>query len=122
MAGDRTRRAEHLRPPRPCLRGDRHGRAHHWEAGAQPGTVAPRARGSIPCLSRERRDLLSWRELPLWRSLMKAVVIGEPSGASRDAIMAVYPRHKAVVDRFISRGVVLAIGPFTDGGNMAIFK
>jgi len=26
------------------------------------------------------------------------------------------------VDRFISRGVVLGIGPFTDGGNMAIFK
>ena len=53
---------------------------------------------------------------------MKAVVIGEPSGANRDAIMAVYPRHKAVVDRFISRGVVLGIGPFTDGGNTAIFK
>ncbi len=53
---------------------------------------------------------------------MKAVVIGEPSGASRDAIMAVYPRHKAVVDRFISRGVVVSIGPFADGGNMAIFK
>jgi len=53
---------------------------------------------------------------------MKAVVIGEPSGASRDAIMAVYPRHKAVVDRFIARGAVLGIGPFTDGGNMAIFK
>src|SRR5262249_25556973 len=53
---------------------------------------------------------------------MKAVVIGEASGANRDAIMAVYPRHKAVVDRFISRGVVLGIGPFTDGGNMAIFK
>jgi len=56
------------------------------------------------------------------RTLMKAVVIGEPSGASRDAIMAVYPRHKAVVDRFIARGVVLGVGPFTDGGNMAIFK
>jgi len=53
---------------------------------------------------------------------MKAVVIGESSGASREAIMAVYPRHKAVVDKFISRGVVLRIGPFTDGGNMAIFK
>jgi len=51
---------------------------------------------------------------------MKAVVIGESSGASRDAIMAVYPRHKAVVDTFIARGVVLGIGPFTDGGNMAI--
>ena len=53
---------------------------------------------------------------------MKAVVIGESSGASRDAIMAVYPRHKAVVDKYIARGVVLGIGPFGDGGNMAIFK
>ena len=53
---------------------------------------------------------------------MKAVVIGESSGASREAIMAVYPRHKAVVDKFVARGAVLGIGPFTDGGNMAIFK
>jgi uncharacterized protein YciI len=53
---------------------------------------------------------------------VKAVVIGESSGASRDAIMAVYPRHKAIVDKFIARGAVLGIGPFADGGNMAIFK
>ena len=53
---------------------------------------------------------------------MKAVVIGESSGASRDTIMAVYPRHKAVVDKFVARGAVLGIGPFADGGNMAIFK
>ena len=54
---------------------------------------------------------------------MKAVVIGEPSGASMDAIMAAYPRHKAVVDKYIARGVVLGIGPFTDmGGNMGIFR
>jgi uncharacterized protein len=53
---------------------------------------------------------------------MKAVAIGESSGVSGEAIMAVYPRHKAVVDKFIARGVVLGIGPFTDGGNMAIFK
>jgi len=53
---------------------------------------------------------------------VKTVVIGESSGASREAIMAVYPRHKMVVDRFVARGVVLGIGPFTDGGNMAIFK
>jgi uncharacterized protein YciI len=53
---------------------------------------------------------------------MKAVVIGESSGANREAIMAVYPRHKAVVDKFIARDVVIGIGPFTDGGNMAIFK
>ena len=53
---------------------------------------------------------------------MKSVVIGESSGASRDAVMAVYPRHKAVVDKFIARGVVVGIGPFDGGGNMAIFK
>jgi len=53
---------------------------------------------------------------------MKTVVVGESSGASREAIMAVYPRHKAVVDKFVARGVVLGIGPFADGGNMAIFK
>ena len=53
---------------------------------------------------------------------MKTVVIGESSGASRDAIMAVFPRHKVVVDKFVARGVVVGIGPFTDGGNMAIFK
>jgi len=53
---------------------------------------------------------------------MKAVVIGESSGASREAIMAVYPRHKVEVDKFIAQGVVLGIGPLGDGGNMAIFK
>jgi hypothetical protein len=53
---------------------------------------------------------------------MKAVIIGQSSGASMDAIMGVYPRHKAIVDKFVARGVVLGIGPFTDGGNMAIFK
>jgi uncharacterized protein len=26
------------------------------------------------------------------------------------------------VDRFIARGVVIGIGPFSDGGNMAIFR
>lgn len=53
---------------------------------------------------------------------MKAVVIGEPSGASMDTIMAVYPRHKAVVDGFVARGEVIGIGPFTDRGNMGIFR
>jgi hypothetical protein len=53
---------------------------------------------------------------------MKAVVIGEPSGASMEAIMAVYPRHKAVVDQFVARGDVIGIGPFADRGNMAIFR
>ena len=53
---------------------------------------------------------------------MKSVVIGESSGASMETIMAVYPRHKAVVDSFINRGEVIGIGPFADRGNMAIFK
>jgi len=53
---------------------------------------------------------------------MKAVVIGESSGASREAIMAVYPRHKEIVDKYVARRVVVGIGPFADGGNMAIFK
>ena len=55
---------------------------------------------------------------------MKAVVIGIGTGASMDAIMAVYPRHKAVVDAFVARGDVLGIGPFLDAGrgNMAIFR
>ncbi len=53
---------------------------------------------------------------------MKAVVIGEPSGATTEQIMAVYPRHKAVVDRFVARGDVIGIGPFADRGNMAIFR
>src|SRR5262249_13682419 len=53
---------------------------------------------------------------------MKAVVIGEGSGASMETIMSVYPRHKAVVDRFVARGEVIGIGPFADRGNMAIFR
>ena len=53
---------------------------------------------------------------------MKAVVIGESSGATMDQIMAVYPRHKALVDDFIARGEVIGIGPFADRGNMAIFR
>ena len=53
---------------------------------------------------------------------MKAVVIGESSGASREAIMKVYPRHKIVVDAFVARGDVIGIGPFADLGNMAIFR
>ena len=53
---------------------------------------------------------------------MKAVVIGEPSGASMEQIMAVYPRHKAVVDEFVARGDVIGIGPFAERGNMAIFR
>jgi len=53
---------------------------------------------------------------------VKAVVIGESSGASMEQVMAVYPRHKAVVDVFIAKGDVIGIGPFADRGNMAIFR
>lgn len=53
---------------------------------------------------------------------MKAVLIGESSGASIDEIMAAYPRHKKVVDEFVAKGVIYGIGPFSGGGNMAIFK
>jgi hypothetical protein len=35
---------------------------------------------------------------------MKAVVIGERSDVSMEQIMAVYPRHKAVVDKFVAQG------------------
>lgn len=54
--------------------------------------------------------------------MMKTVVIGESSGATMEAIMAVYPRHKLVVDKYIDEGVVIGIGPFSDRGNMAIFR
>jgi len=39
-----------------------------------------------------------------------------------EQIMAVFPRHRAVVERFVSRGDVIGIGPFADLGNMAIFR
>jgi uncharacterized protein len=54
--------------------------------------------------------------------MVKAVVIGESSGATLDQIMAVYPRHKAFVDTFVQKGDVIGIGPFADLGNMAIFR
>jgi len=53
---------------------------------------------------------------------MKAVVIGESSGATMETIMSVYPRHKAIVDKYVAKGEVVGIGPFSDMGNMAIFK
>jgi len=54
---------------------------------------------------------------------MKAVVIGVGAGASMETIMAVFPRHKAVVDTFVARGDVIGIGPFADRtGSMAIFR
>jgi uncharacterized protein YciI len=57
---------------------------------------------------------------------MKAVLIGEPAGKSREEIMpqimAAYPSHKALVDELVARGAVIGIGPFSDFGNMAIFR
>lgn len=54
---------------------------------------------------------------------MKSVLIGEGAGASREAVMAVYPRHKVVVDAFKARNEIIGIGPFADGGgNMGIFR
>ena len=54
---------------------------------------------------------------------MKSVVIGIGAGASMETIMAVYPRHKAVVDSFVARGDVIGIGPFSDkSGSLAIFR
>jgi len=53
---------------------------------------------------------------------MKTVVIGEPSGVTMETIMNVYPRHKAIVDKYIAKNEVIGIGPFNNLGNMAIFK
>ena len=53
---------------------------------------------------------------------MKAVVIGESSGATMEQVMAVFPRHKVIVDAFVAKGDVIGIGPFADRGNMAIFR
>ena len=39
-----------------------------------------------------------------------------------ETIMRVYPRHKAIVEKYVAKGEVIGIGPFTDLGNMAIFK
>ena len=55
---------------------------------------------------------------------MKAVVIYEPGSASMEQIIAVYPRHKLLVDDFATRGEALAIGTFAGGreGSMGVFK
>jgi uncharacterized protein len=51
-------------------------------------------------------------------------VIGSSAGQPREAVMAVYPRHKAFLDPFVARGEIVGIGPFIDGGggNMALFR
>lgn len=53
---------------------------------------------------------------------MKTVVIGESTGASMDFIMTIYPRHKLIIDKYLQRGELIGVGPFSDRGNMAIFK
>ena len=53
---------------------------------------------------------------------MKVAVIAEDAGKTRDELMAVFPRHKVVMDAFVQRGDIVGIGPFTDGGSMAIFR
>ena len=53
---------------------------------------------------------------------MKYVLIGQATGASMDEIMAVYPRHKVILDQYLGRGDIIGVGPFADGGNMAIFR
>ena len=53
---------------------------------------------------------------------VKYVVIGASTGAPMEALMAVYPRHKMLVDELKNRGVVIGIGPFSDRGNMGIFR
>ena len=55
---------------------------------------------------------------------MKAVVLYEPGGATMDAIMAVFPRHKVLINQFAARGEVIGIGAFGGGGqgSMGIFK
>lgn len=53
---------------------------------------------------------------------MKHVVIGTSAGRTMEEILAVYPRHEQVVDELVARGEVIGIGPFSDLGNMAIFR
>jgi uncharacterized protein YciI len=55
---------------------------------------------------------------------MLFAVIGSSAGKTREEIMAIYPRHKAFLNQFVSRGEVVGVGPFTDpaGGNMALFR
>lgn len=55
---------------------------------------------------------------------MMYVMIGSGAGKTCEESMAIYPRHKANADKFVERGEVVGIGPFTDpgGGNMGIFR
>lgn len=53
---------------------------------------------------------------------MTWVVLGVSTGASREQLMAVYPRHKAMVDELDATGDIIALGPFADRGNLALFR
>ncbi|HJW29104.1 MAG TPA: YciI family protein [Saprospiraceae bacterium] len=55
---------------------------------------------------------------------MKAILFYETAPVTMDAIMAVYPRHKALVDQFATQGRIIAIGTYANPaeGSMAIFK
>lgn len=55
---------------------------------------------------------------------MLFVVMGSSGGKTREEIMAIYPRHKAFAEKFVKRGDIVGLGPFTDagGGNMALFR
>lgn len=50
------------------------------------------------------------------------VVIGAPTGVAMDKIMPHFPPHRALVDELEAAGEVLGIGPFTDLGNLSIFR
>jgi uncharacterized protein YciI len=69
-------------------------------------------------IKKEQKSLLKGDENMLF------AVIGSSAGKTRDEIMAIYPRHKAFLDQFLTRGEVVGVGPFTDpgGGNMALFR
>lgn len=55
---------------------------------------------------------------------MKAVVFYDPSTASMEALVATFPRHKALADAYAARRDLLAIGTFagTREGAMAVFR
>jgi uncharacterized protein len=56
--------------------------------------------------------------------MLFAVIGNRMPGKTRDEVTEIYPRHKAFLDQFLSRGEVVGVGPFTDpvGGNMALFR
>lgn len=55
---------------------------------------------------------------------MKAVLIYELGNTTMDKIMAVFPKHKAVMEPLVEKKEILGIGPFDGGknGSMGIFK